>query len=140
MSSVSNKPIVKWLLTPPKPEILNIIIWWEIRRILYNLLMLITGIMGLIFLLIIMDLNKSESSSSEADFVPLLAVLAGGIIANICYTIGWIAEIFAYLTWKEKARYFGPILWSFGTIFSIVLCFLPGFLYILSWLACLACK
>lgn len=141
MASIYKISGVKWLLTPAKPSILGIIIWWEIRRIPYNILMLIIGIVGLVLVMLMMELSTSEfPPSPEDDFVPLIAVMGAATIANICYTGGWIVEIFARLRWKEKASHFGPIMWSVGMVFSTVVCFLPGLLHLLLWLACLMMK
>jgi len=128
------RSFLQWLLTPAPLRIPAIIAWWEKRRIVYNLAMIVPGVVGLIFVLIVIPLNLTQEAAIDDDFVPLLAVFLGGIAANICYTGGWLAEIIARRLWQHKAEHFGPIAWSLGMGFSIALCFLPGLLHIAIWI------
>jgi len=60
-----------------------------------------------------------------------IGILAYGIIANICYTGGWIAELLL-AKFKAGARtgVFGVRGFRFGMMFSIALTLSPG---VLSW-------
>lgn len=124
--------MISTILTRNKKEgILSIIIWWEIRRVLYNLIMLIVGIPATILLLIIMEIFNPSALESPDDFVPFIAIIVSGTLANIFYTFGWITEIFKKLILKDKWPNFGPILWLCGMCFSIIICFLPSVLNLL---------
>src|SRR5690348_8598410 len=100
---------------PPARNRLDVIVWWELRRIPYNLILAIVG---------------------AIDFVPmaiagmLSPLIAGGCIlfavaANICYTAGWITE----LAWTgpqfESERDFGPRAFRAGLAFSVLITSIP---------------
>lgn len=55
----------------------------------------------------------------------MIAVIAYGIAANICYTGGWIGELFARSVWKQEAEHFGKIGFVLGIVFSILLTLTP---------------
>jgi hypothetical protein len=63
---------------------------------------------------------------------PLFAVVAAfvyGVMANVCYTFGWVAEVFARHIWGARAADFGQISFTFGVLFSVLLTVSPlGFL------------
>lgn len=110
-----------WYLQNPEAEdersTGSIILWWEARRIPYNLIVGATGLIPLIVL--------SAMSSSAVYSGTFFAVLAYGIMANICYTSGWIAELIARKVFAEKANHFGPIALFLGTSFSVLLTLSP---------------
>ncbi len=60
------------------------------------------------------------NSSSE-----LFAILGYAILANVCFTGGWITEIIVRKLWGEKAGAFGSISFSLGLFFSILLTLSP---------------
>jgi hypothetical protein len=62
----------------------------------------------------------------DPPFLALLGVIIYGIMANICFTGGWIAETIVVKVWEDGSRDFGPISFMLGTIFSIALTLLPG--------------
>ena len=103
----------------------------------YNLLMLPVGVVGLMILMMVIPLRWPQpvpgASADEHDFVPFIAAIMGGFGANLCYTGGWIAEILARRLWKDKASHFGPIMWTLGTLFSIAVCFVPSILHLVLW-------
>ena len=102
----------------------EIIIWWELRRIPYNL---IVGTLGMIFLLVFALINDlppvapPEERSVSFFLVPLF-----GVLANLCYTGGWIAELLLRAIWREKARDVGPQLLLVGLLMSLVPLPLPA--------------
>jgi len=123
----------KWLLSPAKVNPpFHIVLWWELRRPIYNLAVLPFGVLGLLFTMVAIDLHLPDPSPKE-DFVPLLGVAGAAIGANMCYTGGCVVEFLARRRWKDKARRFGPIAWSAGSLFSIVMCFVPGLLHMTMW-------
>jgi hypothetical protein len=90
----------------------DVLFWWEKRRPLYNFLVGATGLPAFLWL------NFHDGSSSV---VWVLGAVAYGIAANLCYSVGWIAELIALRHFKEKATYFGSICFALGTGFSIIL-------------------
>lgn len=108
----------------------QIIGWWEARRIPYNLVVGATGLAtgaALLGCALVSEKFLGEPVGwPDPPFVMVLGVLAYGIMANVCYTGGWIAELVAGEIWGEGARGFGPIAFLFGFGFSIALTMLPA--------------
>ena len=89
----------------------NILAWWEWRRPLYNVLVGICGLPSLVCAL-------------HRGWLPMLVpIFLYAIVANVCYTLGWHTELAARQLFGEKARYYGPICFLLGTIFSMLLTF-----------------
>jgi hypothetical protein len=111
----------------------QIIIWWERRRLPFNLIVGTTGILTCTLLLVGEMLAEKKFGDVEAGS-PILAVFgifAYGIMANICYTGGWISELVAKYVWKEQAENLGKITFALGIIFSVLLTLLPVVFYLL---------
>jgi len=92
--------------------------WWEARRIQYNLLV---GAAGLCTLAVIQACGFGGSIGAYA-----FAAMSYGMMANICYSSGWLSELIARHFWKEKAEHFGPILYCQGVAFSVLLTLAPA--------------
>lgn len=90
--------------------------WWEARRVQYNLVVGATGL----FTLAVVQLCGLGFGGI------VFAAIPYGIMANICYSCGWISDYIARHFWKEKAENFGVILYCQGTAFSILLTLLPA--------------
>jgi hypothetical protein len=131
MKRVTKRVISKILARNSKEGIFNIIIWWEIRRILYNIIMLVVGIPAMILLLIVMEKYNPSALEPPDDFVPLLSIIATGILANIFYTFGWVSEILKTLLIKDRWPNYGPNVWLCGLCFSIFICIVPSALTML---------
>ena len=105
----------------------SIIVWWERRRLAYNL---VIGFCGLPTLAII----------GLGVHAPMHVLLSGtaawAIGANICYTIGSPAESLAWFLWRRKAAHLGPVLLTLGTVFSVCLTAGVGLLMLCSLLLC----
>ena len=106
------------------------IAWWEIRRIPFNLFMLVIGLgSGFLFLL-----AGSHVFNPEEHFgSPFLAVVFYGLAANLCYTLGWITELlwgWGDTTQTEKIR---PKIFRLGLIFSASLTLLPAIILTMIW-------
>lgn len=110
----------------------QIIGWWEIRRILFNLLVGLTGILNCVLMFVILfcdttaKLRPAPGPVLFALPLYLIIIFIYGIMANVCYTFGWITEIIVVKTWKEKVSRFGEILFALGLVFSIVITLIPA--------------
>lgn len=104
--------------------------WWEARRIPYNLIVGITGVFSgaLCFVTgMLCDHFLGEPIGiPDSPFFALLAVAAYGLMANLCYTGGWVAELLVRKIWPEQATSFGKISFFLGMCFSILLTLVPG--------------
>jgi hypothetical protein len=108
------------------------IAWWEIRRIPYNLVVGATGIASGAICLITGALCEYFVGDAigipNPPIVALFAVVAYGVMANVCYTGGWVAELVVQKIWPGKGDDFGRISFFLGLVFSILLTLVPGIL------------
>jgi len=101
----------------------QVIIWWEMRRIPFNLLI---GIYGIISLAIFFwGIWESELLGPGEDAVEPIALLAAPFAVNICYTFGWIVELPARVLWPSLSRQLGPWLLRLGVAFSLFVISIP---------------
>jgi hypothetical protein len=101
---------------PSTPEIWR---WWEKRRLTYNLALLAAGLpsVGLVTLL--------ELGSGTFEWFYIGPILAYAIMANLCYTLGPIADsLIMKVSGREHAEA-GPMLFRYGFVFSVLLTLLP---------------
>ncbi len=106
----------------------QIIIWWEVRRLPFNLFVGIAGILTCLLVLGIVLFSDSiieEPNGGGSPFLAVIAIFLYGIAANICYMGGWLAELFAKAVWEERAKHFAEIAFPLGLLFSILLTFVP---------------
>lgn len=106
--------------------------WWEIRRIPYNLVVgtfgVVSGAICLITGALCEHFVGDPIGIPDPPFVALLAVVAYGVMANVCYTGGWVAELLVHKIWPGKGNDFGRISFFLGLVFSILLTLAPGIL------------
>src|SRR5690242_17393343 len=107
------------------------IVWWEIRRILFNGVLLVAGV---VTVFAVVGLGNMMTPPGQ-DFIepPLLFILIAGyaVAANAFYTLGWLTE----LLWSggdtaKTAPYRRRIFWL-GLILSTGLTLLPAVLMLL---------
>jgi hypothetical protein len=113
----------RWYFTQPdgtSDHALDIVAWWEIRRIPFNILIGTVGIASLAAWLSIGSLPLMTERVNSADAVGAepLSVLAAPFLFNLCYTAGWMAEI--TLKWLGVLRS-GPILMKLGMGLSLTM-------------------
>lgn len=101
-------------------KIVALVKWWERKRIIYNILVGITGLLGLY-------LFWRQVILSEPVFV-ISGVICYGIAANCCYFLGWMIEVllitfFPRLAANGLEKKGRVILFLIGVIFSVFLTF-----------------
>jgi len=62
----------------------------------------------------------------DPPWLAILAAIAYGVMANLCFTGGWILELMSRRVWEGRADAFGEIAFLWGTLFSIALTLLPA--------------
>jgi hypothetical protein len=91
--------LLAWLFTRPVWPLSSgqIVLWWEARRVAYNVVL---GAVGLLSSAVMVAVAFTCESRGGAPIglpdPPILAVLGAllyGILANVCYTGGWIVEL-----------------------------------------------
>lgn len=95
--------------------------WWESHRLTYNL---VVGGTGLVTLGVATVLQTLVGPPNHP-FVPLRAIVAYGVLANMCYSTGWVVET-VLQKWLGRETYgLGPALYRHGLVFSVGLTLLP---------------
>ena len=114
---------------PPQRD-RDIIVWWEIRRIPFNLIVGSVGVVGSVIMLATGFVT--ERFVGEAIGIPnppglaIIAAIAYGIMANVCFTGGWILELISRRVWEKRTEAFGEIAFAWGTVFSMILTLAPA--------------
>jgi hypothetical protein len=107
----------------------QLIAWWEIRRIAYNLVVGVSGLVTCGTLIAIALLRSPTPISKHSDvgnpFVGVIVIIIYAVMANVCYTAGWITELIVTKIWGAQRGRYGEIVFSLGFAFSVALTLLP---------------
>ena len=123
----------KWLFSGPQEprRWWEVILWWEIRRIPYNLILGVVGLVSLLLFFLFVHL-AGELYPGE-DVIEPIALLLAPILVNIAYTAGWIAELFLRVVWRETSSTIAPILFKLGLSFSLLCAVSPAMIWFVVW-------
>lgn len=94
--------------------------WWESRRLFYNKVVGATGLITMVGVIVF--------APEGGDLIgPPALFIAGlyGLMANICYSLGYVVELVAHWLWGRQAPAMGPLLFRQGLIFSAGLTLFP---------------
>ena len=130
-----------WLYASPAKErsVLEIIIWWEKRRVSYNF---IVGIMGFVFfLLYAFFVDRAQILKPGEDIIEPMALFVVPIFWNFAYTMGWAFELGARKIPLLKDWGTGSYLLRWGINFSLFLLAIPAIYWgaycLFTWRSCL---
>lgn len=102
----------------------RVVLWWEIRRIPYNVLV---GLYGISCLLIFCwAIETSGHLKPGEDAVEPIALFAAPFGVNIFYTLGWLVEVPARTLSPSLSPRFGPLLLKLGIGLSAFLISIPA--------------
>lgn len=93
-------------------DIVSTILWWELRRPLFNL---IIGLCGLITLIALSILNNAPPAYL------VFGSLGYFLTINAVYTFAWLFEVIVQMILGRKEKSIGPKLFKLGTTFSVML-------------------
>jgi hypothetical protein len=108
----------------------SIVQWWESRRFLFNLGVGGAGLLSLGSATLIGHLPPHPGSFPA----PWGVVVVYGVMANLCYTLGSLADFTLRRALGDRAPAVGPVLFRYGFVFSVGLTLLPIPLAALGWL------
>jgi hypothetical protein len=106
--------------------------WWETRRIPFNLIVGIAGILSIVVVCIVGLGSYFLFDGGVGDFgIPpplflVVEVLLFGIMANVFFTGGWLVELIVRKLWPREADRFATLTFSLGLIFSVFLTLVPA--------------
>ena len=103
--------------SPTNKEIIR---WWESRRLHFNSYVGLTGVITWFLVLIVGGASVKPGVDFAEPIMMILGPVAYVIMANICYTFGWVLDVATNNDGPRKA------LFKAGFIFSIALTALPG--------------
>lgn len=115
---------------PARRRVVDIVKWWEKRRLPYNLIVGGAGLFSVTWLSFLQAIPPWSSPS----FVPWQAVVAFGVMANICYTLGPTVEVLIQKLFKGQILPTGPGLFRMGLTFSVGLALFPALLGSIMWI------
>ncbi len=104
-----------------KRSVLQIILWWELRRILYNLVVGFTGLLGLVLSDFAIIKFIIENGDDPPGIGPVTVFLM-----NVSYTAGWVVEVTFRRAHDDTPAWVGPLLFKIGLVFSMVLVLMPS--------------
>lgn len=103
---------------------IKIILWWEFRRILYNFLLIVFGIVSLTILsFIVKDLWSFFSP-------PIFFFIWTGLflfLANVFYTLGWIFQLITRYSSNNFINRIRTNIFIYGLLFSFGIQLIPCF-------------
>jgi hypothetical protein len=108
----------------------EIIAWWEARRLPYNLLV---GGAGLLSLVLTSLLAALPPFGGDVPFM-WAPIVAFGIMANVCYLIGPVLDVCITRMWKGEVLPTGPALYRMGLTFSVGLALFPTLIMLIAWI------
>ena len=113
----------------------QIIRWWELRRVVYNALLLAIGVAALWAME--RFLNPARLASDRALETLGLVLLSVGyaLAANVFYTLGWVIELQDRKNAPELARQRATSNFRKGLWFSCDLTTLPFWFGLVFWVA-----
>lgn len=110
---------------------LRIALWWERRRLAFNVVVGSTGVATLAYvngLELLLGQGWLTPLTGPGSGARLLGIAAYGLAANVCYTFGWVVENVVE-RWLGRPVYgLGPALFRHGLVFSVGLTALPALL------------
>ncbi len=116
---------VDWMFAPQPPSVSWwwVVLWWEVRRIPYNILV---GLYGTFCLLIFFwSITTSGHLEPGEDAVEPMALFAAPLGVNLCYTLGWLVEVPARKFSPSLSPRFGACLLKLGIGLSALLIGMP---------------
>jgi len=106
------------------------VVWWEIRRVPFNLALLVVGLASLFASALV----GSHVLPPDRDIgKPFIAVVLYAIGANLCYTLGWVTELVWGWGDTERTREVRAKVFRLGLIFSVSLTCLPAVVLTAIW-------
>src|SRR5262245_36249315 len=91
--------------------------WWELRRIIFNMVLLVVGSASLWLFYLAAPCMVMDMISLPA----IGGIILYGVAANLCYTLGWLTE----WAWSQGdtslTRNARPRLFKLGLVFSVFL-------------------
>ncbi len=111
----------------------KIILWWELRRIPYNLILLMLGLISLYVLSFFPNDGYLRLTAGPGLLVGFYtSILLFGLGANLLFTLGWIVQLILKQFNHKTIRLFIKKSFIIGLIISTLITLSPILLWILN--------
>ncbi len=126
------KQLVEWLFvrSTAHQHAAGVVGWWEARRVPYNIIVGAVGLVSAALMVAVAFTCERRGGAPiglpDSPLFAIAGVLLYGIIANVCYTGGWITELLVARVWRVDTSRFGPIAFALGTGFSVFVTLVPA--------------
>jgi hypothetical protein len=107
----------------------KIILWWEIRRIPYNIIVGVAGFVGMAFYLFAID--RCYGPEVDVDF--FLIIWLGGLGANFAYTFGWLFDLLFLAIPGSRGYYRSHTAFKYGLLLSVLVVSFQIVMGVLVW-------
>lgn len=105
----------------------DLVKWWEARRLRFNLFVGSVGVVTWLLVLCVGSLAVKPGVDFEEPIMMIIGPIIYGVMANVCFSLGWIVDTTVYRGRPRAALY------KAGLIFSVILTALPGIWAIVAW-------
>jgi hypothetical protein len=112
------------------PRASAIVRWWERRRLVFNAAV---GVAGLTSIAWVTGIGILPPDSRFMGF-PVGGAVVYAVLANVCYTLGPIVDVFIRKRWGDDYHAVGPALFRYGFVFALGLTLLPIPLSTVGWI------
>jgi hypothetical protein len=112
----------------------EVIRWWELRRVSYNAILFVIGIASIFAMELLMSKVIPIGEDAVEPIVLAFSVVAYGVLANLCYTLGWIVELVSKREHEVGARQRAEKLFLLGLWFSCLLTSAPLWFGLAFWI------
>jgi hypothetical protein len=134
--------LVRWIIASPfvkraapLKSTVEIVWWWEQRRLLYNAVVGVIGIgvgaVALVSGLLMERLTGEPVGMPDPPFFIFIAILLYAVVANAAYTLGWAAELIYRKVGLGSPDHFAEFTFTGGLIFSALLTTAPAAVIVL---------
>lgn len=112
----------------------SVVKWWESRRPVFNLCVGAAGVTS-IATATLFGLLPPRGGFFLAPWQGLATgVLVFGVMANVCYSLGPVADLMLRKALGDRAPAVGTVLFRYGFVFSLGLTLLPIPVSLVGWL------
>jgi|GEM_PF-1523578 len=112
---MGNSSFIFWRIPPGPRTWGQVIAWWEMRRLPYNLFVAICAILAAIMFVWLTEFGPNL----------FLALPLGIFAVNLCYTGGWVVELLARDLLQKNDLRFAPVAMKGGLLFSLAVFGVP---------------
>jgi hypothetical protein len=110
----------------------DVIDWWESRRPIYNLGVGAAGVVTIGVMNVMFALPPNPEPMPWQ--LTLVGPLFYGTAANVCYSAGWMTELFLRHWIRSDTTDAGAAFFRYGFAFSIGMTLVPAGIAVLAWL------